>query len=264
MKVLMMTDMEGVAGVVSFAPQSYPAGKYYEEARALLTGEVNAAIEGLLQSGVEDILVIDGHGAGGIVYEQLLPPARLVHGRPAAPNEVLRRHLKGYDALMVVGQHAMAGIADANQNHTQASLAVDHYKLNGKLIGEIAQFALYFGALGMPLIFLSGDEAACREAEVLVPTVKTAAVKTGLSRNAAISLPLVEARRRIREGAAEAVRRQRANPAPPLKWNPPFVLEKRFFHTDTADGAASQPGWERIDGQTVQCRSNDILDVIFK
>src|SRR5687767_10467740 len=73
MKVFMVTDMEGVAGIISFTQQSYPDGKYYEEAKKLETAEVNAAVDGLLDAGVTDILVWDGHGAGGISFEDLHP-----------------------------------------------------------------------------------------------------------------------------------------------------------------------------------------------
>ena len=47
MKVFMVTDMEGVAGVVSFPKQSFPDGKYFEQAKKLETAEVNAAVDGL-------------------------------------------------------------------------------------------------------------------------------------------------------------------------------------------------------------------------
>ena len=110
-----------------------------------------------------------------------------------------------YEAVVMIGQHAMAGTLTGNQNHTQSephqnSRAIDYYKLNGRPIGETAQIALYFGALGLPLIFLSGDADACREAEELVPGIGTAAVKEGVGRGAAISLSAVAARRLIREG----------------------------------------------------------------
>ena len=63
--VFMVTDLEGVAGVVSFADQSYPDGRYYDAAKKLATAEVNAAVDGCLEAGMEDILIWDGHGAGG-------------------------------------------------------------------------------------------------------------------------------------------------------------------------------------------------------
>ncbi len=264
MKAVMMTDLEGVAGVVSFADQSYPDGQYYEAAKRLLTGEINAAVDGLSAAGVEEVLVIDGHGPGGVCYEDLHPGARLLHGRPLAPAAVRDPLVASYDVAVMVGQHAMAGVADANLGHTQNSRAIDYYKLNGRPIGELAQFALYCGALGVPLIFVSGDDAGCREAEALVPGITTAAVKQGLSRSSAISLAMSESRRRIRAAAECAVRRHQAAPLPPLRWPGPYVLEKRFFHTDVADAAAAVPGAERVDSQTVRLRSADLLEIIYR
>ncbi len=89
MKMLMMTDLEGVAGVVSFNEQAYAEGRYYDQAKRLLTAEVNAAVEGLLEVGVEDTLILDGHGPGGIWFEDLHPAARVLHGCPLVPWQTL-------------------------------------------------------------------------------------------------------------------------------------------------------------------------------
>lgn len=264
MKVYIGTDLEGVAGVVTFYAQTSPGNPGYEAAKRLLTGEINAAVEGLLAEGVEDILVCDGHGPGAVHYESLHPAAKLLHGRPLAPRAVRDAVTREYDVCMMLGQHALAGKPLANMNHTQNSQAIDAYRLNGKLIGEIAQFALYQGALGLPLIFLSGDEEACREAEELIPGIQTAAVKRSLGRNSAISLSMAQSHDLIRAGAAEAIRRQRQAPLPPLVWPGPYVLEKRYFHTDSADAAADAADAERVDGQTVRLRGDDIRDLIYR
>ncbi len=264
MKVYMMTDLEGVAGVTTFYKETSPEGPYYELSRKLLTAEINAAIEGLLAEGVEDVLVGDWHGPGAVYFPDLHPRAKLLHGRPMAPWSVLDAELGKYDVCAIVGQHAMAGAQDGNMNHTQNSRTIESYTLNGRPIGEIAQCALYQGAAGQPLIFLSGDEAACREAEALIPGIVTAAVKKGLARNCAISCSAQESARLIREGAAAAIRMQRKQPRAPLQWKPPFVLEKRYFHTDVADQAAAQPLAERVDALTVRLKSNNIRDIIYK
>ena len=244
---------------MSFELHTYADARYYEQARRLQTAEINAAIEGFLEAGATDILVSDGHGPGAVVFEELHPAARLIHGRPTAPMHVRAEVIKEYDVCASLCQHAMAGTDGGNLNHTQSSKAVDRYTLNGKPIGEIAQFALHFGALGLPMILLTGDEAACREAEDLVPGITTVAVKKGLSRNSAVSLSAQRARELIRAGAAAALARQATDPVAPLVWEGPFVLEKRYFHTDTADRASGQ----RLDTQTVRLESDNILDIIY-
>lgn len=263
-RIFVQTDIEGCAGIVSHADQSYSTGRYNDQAKRLATAELNAAIEGFLEAGVEDVLVSDGHGSGGIWFEDLHPAARLIHGRPSAPRSVVTPIVDEYEAMAIVGQHAMAGVPTSNQNHTQSSTEIDWIKLNGAFIGEIAQGALFRGAAGMPLIFLSGEEDACKEAEALVPGIVTANVKKGLSRNAAISLAAQAARDLIRRQAKLAVEQHRRSPLQPVVWPGPYVLEKRFFQTDRADTMAAQPGVERVDGKTVRVRGDDIREVIYR
>lgn len=265
MKAFICTDLEGVAGVVSFADQTYPGGKYVEQSNRLLTAEVSACVQGLREAGVADVLVLDGHGPGAIVFEELHPDARLIHGRPLHP--IWRTLLEGCDIALLVGQHAMAGVPDGNLNHTQNSRGVTSIAMNGRLIGETGQFALLAGSYGVPVIFLSGDEAGCREATELIPGITTVAVKQGLGRNSAISIGAVRAREMIREGAARAVERHRASPVAPLRWPGPYVLEKRYFSTDLTesyrDAARFDPSIEIVDPLTVRIRKNDIRAIVY-
>lgn len=263
-RVYIGTDIEGVAGVVGFADQAYSTGKYYEQARLLLTGEINAAIEGLIEEGVEDFLVMDGHGPGAVHYESLHSAARLMHGRPAASRTVRDPIIAEYDAGIMIGQHAMCGVPDGNLNHTQSSAGIEYYKLNGREIGETAQWALYHGALGLPLIFLSGDEAAAREARELVPAITTATVKIGLSRESAISLSIQQSHDLIRKKVREAIRKQQEHPIPPLTWPGPYVLEKRHLFTNSVDPYENHAFLHRIvDSKTVQFKSDNIRDIIY-
>jgi len=77
MRIYIMTDLEGVCGVTDFDNWCGPEGRYYEAARELLTGEVNAAVEGFLAAGAREILVADGHGCGAIDLRRLHPAASL-------------------------------------------------------------------------------------------------------------------------------------------------------------------------------------------
>ena len=263
MKLLICTDIEGVAGVVSAATQISADSRYYDAAKKLLTAEINAAVEGALTAGVDEIIVFDGHGSGAIHFESLHPEAQLIHGRPLIPLLQLLKLLSDCDVTIMIGQHAMAGVADGNLNHTQSSASIDYYKLNGKKIGEIAQWSLATGAYEMPMLFLSGDKATCAEAEALIPGVQTAAVKTGLGRHSAISLSSDKAAALIKSGVETALRKHQQKPVKPLKLKAPFILEKRFFHTETVDATLNNPRYKKIDNQTVQISSDNILDIIY-
>jgi len=63
-RIFVMTDLEGVAGVLNFAEWTGPGKPYYEVAREFLTLEVNAAVDGFFAGGAAEVLVVDGHGPG--------------------------------------------------------------------------------------------------------------------------------------------------------------------------------------------------------
>jgi len=182
MKIYIMTDMEGVAGVLDHdnwcqpPERGYP-GRYYDLGRKFLTREVNAAIEGLWQGGADEIIVSDGHGAGGINPALLDPRARLLRGWPRGyPFELDQT----FAAVAWVGQHAKAGTPHAHLAHTQWFNYLEQ-TVNGLSIGEFGEFVLCASELSVPAIFASGDEAFCREASALVPGITTVAVKQGLT-----------------------------------------------------------------------------------
>ena len=263
MKILMMTDLEGAAGVVSFDGQTRPDTPGYARACDLLTQEVNAAVDGLFSAGAEEVLVVDGHGPGGITFELLDERAALLHGRPLAPREVRKRIDARYDATVIIGAHAMAGTVDGNLCHTQNSRAITAYRLNGKLIGETAQWALYCGSMGLPLIYLSGDHAACREVRELIEDLPTTAVKESLNRSSAISMAAPAARKAIRHDAAAALKAHRKTPVAPLKWDGPYCLEKTFYTPELADGQMAHPAAVRVDALTVRFESDDIAEIVY-
>ena len=261
MRIFVMTDLEGVAGVASFEGDAYAGAPRLDRARMLLTREVNAAVVGLLDAGAGEVVVMDGHGSEGVVYEELDPRASLIHGRPLSPRWM--EEIEGCAATIFIGQHAMAGVPDGNLNHTQDSRTTASITLNGELIGEIGQWALFAGARGVPAIFLSGDEAACREFTVLVPEAPTAAVKRGLGRNSAVSVSAAEAQRRIREGARLALQRHRQRPFAPLTRKAPYVLERRFFSTASVEPYLGRPGVQIVDALTVRIRADDLGAIIY-
>lgn len=247
MRAYILTDIEGAAGVNRWEQGGRDGDSPMKQAAMrLLTAEVNACVDGILDaaSGAE-VVVWDGHGNGAIVYEELHPRARLIARGPIAAPYLLDR---GFDALYFVGQHAMAGTPDATLCHTYSSKTIEHFRLNGTPMGELGCRAAMAGELGIPTVFVSGDDKAVAEAKALVPEVVGVAVKEGLGLELALHLSPVEARARILEGAAEATRR--AGAIPPVRVVPPFELEVRYLVGQSAP--LRLPGNARLlDGRTV-------------
>lgn len=218
LKVYIMTDMEGVAGVINFDDYTSPQGRYYEIGRELTTREVNAAIEGLLEAGADEILVVDGHGHGAINPSLLHPEARLLAGRPLTYPFGCD---ETFDATLIIGQHAKSNTDGGHLCHT-GSLRVEDLQINGISLGELGCNMLFSSYFGVPTIMVSGDKAACNEALALVPNLEVAPVKEGVKRGsasgltaeenkvfngAAIHLHPEKARELIKEKAAKALMR---------------------------------------------------------
>ena len=75
-KFLLITDLEGITGVESFEDMQ-PSGEKNQEAKEILTGDVNCVIKSILDYGREsntkcEIHIIDGHGSGGLVKEKIM------------------------------------------------------------------------------------------------------------------------------------------------------------------------------------------------
>jgi D-amino peptidase len=220
-KLYLMTDLEGVAGVLNFQEWTGPGKLHYQVARELLTHEVNAAVDGFFEAGITDLLVVDAHGPGAIDVRLLDPRVELLRGWGEGPWPLCLD--QSFDFLAFVGQHAKAGTEYAHLAHTQSLDYLD-LSINGISIGEFGQLSMCASELGVRTIFGSGDEAFTKEAQTLVPGIETVAVKRGVKpgtgedltreeyerfTSSARHLHPVRARRRIRAGALRAVQRAR-------------------------------------------------------
>ena len=233
MKIMLMTDLEGVAGVKNHEDWCRPESRFYATACRLLTLEVNAAVDGFFAGGAQYVQVADGHGPGGIDIELVDPRVEYARGWP----EAWPFHIdESFNGVAWVGQHAKASTEFAHLCHTQSFRYID-LSVNGVSIGEFGQLAMCAAELGVPAFFGSGDLAFTKEAEALAPGIVTCAVKRGVTegageectageygrRNAgAIHVPPQRAKAMIRQAAAPAVWKLKNNPPPLIRLEPPF------------------------------------------
>ncbi len=232
-RIYIVTDLEGVGGVHNWDEQVTPGQRRYEESRRLLTGEVNAAIEGALEAGASEVVVWDGHGGSRTLsVEDVHPRAKLIQGPRTPPDYYLDD--RRYEGVFIVGQHAMAGTRNGLLAHTQ-SRRVKELTLNGRPAGEIAQTAAIAGHFGIPVVLLSGDEAACAEFLALQPKGETVAVKKMVGTASALSLSHTEAKRLIRQAARRAV--MRIGEFKPWKIEGPVEMRFEYLPEKTPEGA---------------------------
>jgi len=209
MRVLIMTDMEGVSGIINW-DQVNGGAPMYEEGRRLYTEEINAAVRGARRAGAKEVHVVDCHGAGGgwtfnsLVPELIHPDCQWVSGQ--AWSRYVDMFKTGCDAALMVGMHARAGTPDGVLCHTISTTTWRNLYFNETCVGEFGINSALCGHYGVPVVLITGDEATCREGrELLGEGLHTVAVKKGLGRYAARNVPPVRAREMIEEGAKKAL-----------------------------------------------------------
>jgi D-amino peptidase len=216
-KILLVCDMEGIAGIsdleqISGAPQPGVTGdtEAYHAGRRLYTEDVNAAVRGARAAGATDVVVVDGHGAGGPYTYNSIIPAELDGGCEFVVQEHWWEYTEpleqGCRAVLFIGMHAMAGTPDGVLNHTVSWSGWRTFRLNGHEAGEIELNATICGEYGAAVALVTGDRAACAEARgVLGDQLRTVETKEGLGREAANLRPPSEVQAEIEAAAREAV-----------------------------------------------------------
>jgi len=259
MKVFVISDMEGVAGIVKW--QQVTGGHaMYEEARRLYTGEINAAVRGAKAGGATKIVVMDCHGAGeGWTFNSLIPEELDPDCEYVVQNEWTEyvEYLEsGVDAALFVGMHAMAGTRDGVLAHTVSGSQWWRLRFNGVEVGETGINAALCGTWGCPVLLVTGDRATCREATALLGDgLTTIEVKTGIGRYSARSLAPLKARALIEEGAKQALKDLQA--VAPYDPGKPCEIEIAFTSTDRVVEYRNRRGVEQLDALTLVSKAAD-------
>lgn len=262
MIVWICTDMEGLAGVDHW-DQCYDPdddSPVYRYGKEHLTADTNAAIAGCFDAGATEVRILDGHGRNrnkGFT-EELDPRAQKVWIGSTPP---LR--WEGLDervhAVAMIGQHAMAGTIDGFLDHTQMPKELCRYQINGQDAGEMSQFAVYAGSFGVPLFYVSGDEALCAEARRLFPHTVTTPTKRGTGWATCDLYPTEIVRTNIRHDIGKALRSVcRGNAYQP---EAPLRVRVEWAYSALADRMARIPGVEREDARTLSWVISDPRDI---
>ncbi len=262
MKLLISADMEGISGIVDWDQTRPGHPEYLSRGRRLMTGDVNAAINGAFEGGVDEVVVSDGHWDGdNILIEELDPRARLNSGSPS-PFAMLQSidDKPAPDAVMLVGYHALGGTGKGVLDHTWSDARIRSVWLNDVLVGEIGLNAALAAEYGAPVIAFTGDQHAGAEAQDLLGAdLEIAVVKNATGRFAAQCLPLAESRERICEAAARGVIKFReGRAARPYTVSAPVRLAVDFVATQHVDRACLMPGAERLNGTRLEYTAPDM------
>ena len=267
MKVYIVCDLEGVAGVVDFKKQCMEDGAYYQQAINMATKELNSLIDGALEGGATEIFAWPGHGAfpGGINVELVHPECQLImHAGDAGPVG----YDESFDAMMLHGLHGMAGSGGVLSHSFYPfpkNIWIDNLK-----IGEIALNMAIFGHKGIPTVLVTGDMTAIEEAKALVPEIEGAIVKWALdekeklgalSVRKAISLSPEKAQSTIKEAARKAMKK--IGLIKPFVISPPFTLRVEYIDAKYAELLTKSQHVLREDEVTITKKCYALNDIVF-
>lgn len=169
-----------------------------------------------------------------------------------------------YDAVAFTGYHSGATGGGNPLSHTM-STSVQRVRINGELASEFTINAYMAGLLGIPVVFLSGDEALCRTAEAMIPGIATVASKTGMGGAVLSRHPDVvcDDIRRTVQAALSALHQEPDRRAACLPVLPPrFEMEVEYKDWNQAHRLSFYPGAASPDPQTVTFASSDYREVM--
>lgn len=257
-KVFISADMEGIAGVVT-PEQLGPSGFEYGRFREFMTAEVLAAIEGAREAGATDFVVADSHGnMQNLLIERLPADVRVVRGSPR-PLSMMEGIDSTFAAALFIGYHAAATNQQGVRAHTMSSARYAAVQLNGTPIAESGMNAAIAGHFGVPIVMVSGDDAAVAEVQALIPGVAGAVVKRAIGFHAAETMTPEAARALIRERARAGVANRTG--IRPHVLATPVRLDLTFKNYRPAEILAYLPIVERTADRTIAHSAPSILDI---
>lgn len=259
LKVYISVDMEGVAGTVT-ADQLSPAGFEYQRYREFMTAETLSAIKAATEAGATDILVADSHGNGeNLLIEKFPSSVRIIRSWPR--HQSMMAGLDGsFDVVLFVGYHASTNNMRGTRAHTFSSARLTRVALNGKEVTEGAFNAAIAGHYNVPVIFVSGDDAAIAEIRAALGNIEAAETKKTLGFHAANTLTPGAAQDAIYNGVTRAFARRAEFKA--YKLTSPVTIDISFKNYMPAEVLAYLRTIQRVDSHSVRFRGADMIEVV--
>ncbi|MGC2873403.1 M55 family metallopeptidase [Ihubacter sp. mB4P-1] len=252
MKIFISADIEGITGVTSWASTRY-GGKDYETACRQMSLEVAAACRGAIAAGCQ-VVVKDGHEDAMNIDADLLPRGvELIRGWSNDPRSMLGGLDQSFDGALYIGYHSGAWTNTSPLKHTGEDYLFNWVKVNGELASEFTLNSILADQMGVPSLFLAGDEGICCDASAEYPGIVTVATKSGVG-NATWNRHPQDVIEEIERKVAEVL-------SAPLPESRPmadsYTMEINFKDFQRARGASWYPGAEVIDGFTVSITEPD-------
>lgn len=248
MRVLLLTDLEGIAGVDNIEQMDRDKDTYRSTC-ALLEHSINLAVAACYDNGADQVYYVDGHGGRKTI--NVIPDN--IDDRAIACSindwQALLREGK-IDCQIELGAHARAGTLGGFLDHTLSSSEIFCIKYNGMEMSELSLHAILCAKYGVPIVAVVGDELACQQARSYIPDIYTGAVKKASCRNQAETYPNAD------QILVETIKKALANykNVSLIHYTEPAHIETTFYRTDFCENVLSKKGPEvrRTDARTLE------------
>ncbi len=256
-KVLIAVDMEGVTGVVT-ADQLGPSGFEYDRFREFMTAEALAAVAGARAGGATEVVVVDSHGNGlNLLIDRFPDDVQIIRSRPR-PLGMVEGLDSSVAAVVFIGFHSGTTNPVGVRAHTMSSANYAGLTLNGQQVSESMWAAAIAGHFGVPVVAISGDNAATAELATVIPGIEVAVVKQAIGFHSARTLTPAAGQQLIRERVEAGMRKRRSiRPASP---GAPVRVTLTFKSYTPGEILSYLPYFERRDAHTVAFTARDMVE----
>jgi len=258
MKVLISVDLEGITGVVT-GEQLGPAGFEYARFREFMTAEAVAAVDAAKEAGATEVVVVDAHGNGqNLLIERFPADVRIIRSWPR-PQSMMQGIDSSFAAAIFIGYHSATTNTEGVRAHTISSGTFAAVVLNGIPMSESGINAAIAGHFGVPIVMISGDDAAVLEAQRIIGPIEGAVVKRAISFHAANTLTPAAGQALIRDKVRAGLAKRGS--LRPYVMSGPIRLDITFKNYTPAEIVAYLPGVERRDAHTIRYTARNVLEV---
>ena len=256
-KVHISVDMEGVAGAVT-SEQLGPTGFEYGRFREFMTKEALAAVEAARAAGATEIIVADSHGNGqNLLIDQFPENVRVIRSWPRRLG-MMAGVDENVDAAIFIGYHAGTNNPAGVRAHTFSSANLTRVALNGTNVTEGSWNAAIAGHFNVPVVMMSGDDAAIAEVRKVIGNIEAAETKRSLGFHSASTITPQASYALIGDRVRTAVARWANYKA--FKVPGPVTVDVTFKNYMPAEVLAYLPIFERTDSHSIRFRAKDMVE----
>jgi D-amino peptidase len=258
LKVYISVDMEGITGVVS-SEQLGPTGFEYQRAREWMTADALAAIQGARDAGATEILLSDSHGNGqNLLIDRLPADVRVVRSWPR-PLMMMEGIDSSFHAAVFIGYHSGTTNVRGVRAHTMSSASLTSVELNGTSMPESGINAAIAGHFGVPIVMISGDDAAVEEAQRLIGDMEGAIVKRAISFHSAETMTPEAGQALIRQKVRAGLQKRAS--LRPYVMRSPIRVDVTFKNYRPAEMLAYLTIVERTSAHSIRYTTRSMIDI---